>query len=1075
MLVLVIGLGSYQAAIGSDPYGLIHFARDLSRGIFFSDFPVYGYVKTDWEPGISYFVLGGNYVAAEGRMYCKYEVGYPLLLAAAIVLFGNDAVYLFNGIILVLILGSYFAFVRDVYDNRPGNRYLALFSLFLLCILADKIWGLAVKPVRDLSSMLFLITGFWLLIRSLKRSPRLRLPCLLAGSFALGFSASIRLPNILALLPAVVYLLTRLAGRVNWKKGLIVVLLAALGCGIGVAPVLVQNKLARGTAMIPPRPGVIQENGEEEGNEEGTPDPENMTGEKDSPPAARLFGAVYRSFFTFGAEKPPSPLWVGFLRTTGRDTMKYFFGIYGLALTALGLLGLVTGWKRPAVRYICLGMPIIFIVFYSMWVHLMDRYMVVAHPFLIILIAGGIGRLFEFRSSKWILWFGPLLIGADIFFRWMLNREYGLGVTDLFALAVLVGIWLVAAREPIRGLKFLRYPILCIILFGIFVCRMLPYRLAARETFQLPQAHRFGEAIDRVAPAGSVIFATKPVTQLISLFSGSDSIRSFEIERLGVSLVDGGGRILDRGVPLFLFDSSGGRRDGSKYVPLLRKYFDVTTAAELRAADYHLSHEFGRPVCTLYRIERWNRKEVDLDIAGLKEGEDYLMTLNARTIWADYPDRSRVEVLLNGRPLDVALKDNINYLFLPARLLRNPDSILTIKSDQPLPRMMDFSVQSVWSPYTIIFGERAKVPEYFLLSGFERFHWQDKYFYRLLWEKTGEVMIPTILLPDTELIGEIDLRNGQKVKRPVGLRIGLGKKEITDLDLSWVSNWDTIRFPIPDDAVSGSAGSLRLTAYPLAGYRIPYPDDTWWGALSIKAVTVRRWLRRAWLETPSAGYCFVAFEIIPPPGVDNCGEPYRVLVSGRAVRDDLRGAVQRLLLDPGQVSAPVTGLTVESAASGCPALLRTRPVVARPGEDLDIDIGGEDDWAYLAEGFSKPELFLDKGEGRWTSGTAVLEVPLFSGSGHGAALVLEILDSPPAGIPPEERKCAVYLDGKQIGVISLRPGGGTYRQALPLPDLPARLAKIELFVPLWSPSSYYETADKRLLGIMLDRVKIEYR
>ncbi len=1040
ILVIFSGLKGYDVALGSDPFGLVHFARHLAEGRFYSDFPVYNWFKGGWAPGESHFVLLGNYLVKNGRIYCKYAIGFPLFLAGLIKVFGTDAAYIANIFVVGVFLWFYFKLAEMIFAQWRHGIFLALLGSFLFIILIEKVWSLAMKPSRDLLALTVLITGLYWGIRALRRWPAVRWFSLVLGAFCLGYSGSTRLPNVLVGVPVGLYLLVRLRSPACWSKRVAVVVLAGFLFIVGLVPIFLQNYATEGNPLHPPRPEITQ-----------------------------------RAVFKVKDVESPAPLWIGFLATTGPDTLKFFGKLYGVSLTALIILGLISGWKSPEIKYLCLGIPLIFILFYSMWVHLMVRYMTIAQPFFILLVVAGVGKVLDPHVRKWVLWVGPVLIGADVLLRLLLNHEYGLGVIDFFVLAFTVGLWLIAARESSGWKTTSRHMILACAVFTLFLVKFGPGWFSTRCIFQLPQARQFGQAIDRLAPPGSVIFATKPVSQYISLFSRSHSIRVFDIERVGIELREGCQRMLDRPVSLFLFDASGGRREGGKYIPILRKYFDVTPVGTFRGNDFCLSDQFGQPVCTLYRIERWNRKEVDLDIAGLKEGEDCLMTLNARTIWADYTDRSRVEVLLNGRPLDVALKDNINYLFLPARLLRSPDSVLTIKSDQPLPRMMDFSVQSVWSPYTITFGDRAKVPEYFLLSGFERFHWQDKYFYRLLWEKTGEVMIPTILLPDTALIGEIDLRNGQKVKRPVGLRIGLGKKEITDLDLSWVSNWDTIRFPLPDDAVSGRAGSLRLTAYPLAGYRIPYPDDTWWGALSIKAVTVRRWLRRARFETPSAGYCFVAFEITPPPGVDNCGEPYRVLVSGRAVRDDLRGAVQRLLLDPGQVSSPATGLAVESAASGCPALLRTRPVVARPGEDLDIDIGGEEDWAYLAEGFYKPELFSDKGEGRWTSGTAVLEVPLFSGSGHGAELVLEILDGPPAGIPPEERKCAVYLDGKQIGIISLRPGGGTYRQALALPDLAARLAKIELFVPLWSPSSYYETADKRLLGIMLDRVKIEYR
>jgi hypothetical protein len=1070
LLVLIMGLGSYHAALGSDPYGIVHFARDLARGSLFSDYPVYGYFKTEWGPGESYFVLHGNYLAEEGRMYCKYTIGFPLLLAASIRCFGDNSVFFFNIFTLLLFLGLYFALAREVFRDRPSSRYLAIFSLFLIFILINKLWGLAVKPVRDLSAMLFLVAGFYLEIKSLKKLPRANILCLVLGAFCLGFSGSIRLPNIMAAVPAGLFFLTRIVGRVNWKRGLAILTLAVVCFVLGITPALVQNRLTTGSIMLPPRPGVFQK------VEAGNSSPALETEVKENAPSrpVKLIQGVYRSFLDFQAKSPPSPLWVGFLPTTGLDTLEYFLKLYGPALILLGLIGLVTGWKRPEIRYICLGLPLIFIVFYSMWVHLMVRYMIVAHPFLILLIAGGIGKILEIRNRRWVLWLGPLVIGVDIAVRLILNRKYGLGPTDLFALAVVIGLWLVAARESAGCSSSPRYIALAGILFALFLGRLIPYRLQARDTFQLPQARKFAANIDRIVPEGAVIFATKPVSQLISLFARSYSIRSFEFERLNVDLNDGCQRILDRGISLYLLDASGGRRDGAKYIPLLRKYFDATPVGTLAGDEYNLTEPFGKPVCTIYQITPWNRKEVKIDISGLKEaGAAYLMTINARTIWADYADRTGVEVLLNGESLDLKLKDNINYILLPARLLRYPDSVLTLLSDQPLPRQMDLMVRNVWAPYTIQFGDRARIPDYFLIDGFRRFNYQDRYYRRLLWEKPGRIQIPTVVIPDTSIIGQLDLRNGQKVPRPVGLKVMLDGEEIADLDLSRVGGWEEVRFAIPDDVVSSVESELGLFAYPREGYEIPRPDDDWWGALSLKAVIIKRWLTEAFLDTPVKGDYFVSFIIKPDPGADDCLEPYRVRVDGRVVRDGVRDELQRLFLSPDQVSVPVTELEVESAPTGCPALMESRPVVVGPEGELVIDLGGEWDWAYLEDGFYLPELFDDERTVRWTAETAALVVPLFPREGKEPVLTIHLLGGHPPAFPPESRKLDVFLDGVKIETIPLEGGERSYRCRLPSAGPAARLARLQLVTPPWEPGRY-GINDQRLLGILIDRVVIEY-
>ena len=1039
LLVAIFGLGGYYAALGSDHYGLVHFAEHLAEGHLFSSFPVYNWFKPDWGRDEYHFVLHGNYITDGSRMYCKYAIGYPLVLALGIRLFGLNSVYLANIFFLLLLLWFFFKLAQTIFKDWKYGPYLALTGMLLLLVLINKAWSLSLKPSRDLPALTFLVAGLFFGIKALGRLPRVNWFCLVLGGFCLGYSVAVRLPYVLAGLPVGLYLLVKAIGKAPWKKVVAVILLAGFFFLVGLLPVLTQNYLVEGNPFRPPRPEITK-----------------------------------KAVVSVKEVKSPPPLWLPFILTTGPDTLRYFGELYGVSLTALMLIGLAAGWKSPEIRYLCLGLPLLFIVFYSMWVHLMVRYMIIAQPFLLILIAAGVGKVLDPGARKWVLWLGPVLIGADILVRVSLNREHGLGPVDFFALAFTISLWLVAARESGGWRTPSRYLVLVCVLFVLFLAKFGPAWFSSRRIFQLPQARKFGRDVDRLVPADSVIFATKPISQLISLFTGSYSIRSFEIERMKVGLKEGCRRMLDRGTSLFLIDATGGRRDGGKYIPILRKYFDLTPVGTLKGEDYCLTGQFGKPFCAIYEITDWSKKEVEAVISGLAEGEGYLMSLNARTIWADYGDRSRVEVSLNGERLAARIRDGLNFLYLPARLLHYPRSTLTFASDQPLPRRMNFEVRSVWEPYTITFGERATVPEYFLVNGFAEFHWQDRYYRRLLWETPGTVKIPTIIVPDTRIIGQLDIRNGQKIPRPVGLKVMLDGKEIADLDLSGVGNWEEARFVIPDDAVSSVESELGLLAYPRAGYEIPYPDDEWWGALSLKAVIVKRWLTKVFLDTPIKGDYFVSFIIKPDPGADNCREPFRVRVDGRVVRDGVRNELQRLFLAPDRVRVPVTKLEVESALPGCPALMESRPVVVGPEGELVIDLGGERDWAYLEDGFYLPELFDDKQTVRWTAETATLVVPLFSREGKEPVVTIHLRGGHPPAFPPESRKLDVLLDGIKIETIPLKGGERSYQCRLPSAGPEARLARLQLVTPPWDPRRYGMN-DQRLLGVLIDRVVIEYR
>ncbi|MCX6348131.1 MAG: hypothetical protein NTV79_01315, partial [Candidatus Aureabacteria bacterium] len=249
--VLVIGLFTHYAGLGSDSYGVVHFAQHLSRGKFYSDYPVYHWFKTDWEKGKGYWVLGGNYHLRDGKMFCKYMIGYPLLLAASLRLFGACSIYFFNIFSLVLLLLLYFLFVREVLSFRSHRDLLALGATVLLLLLIEKIWDTAVKPVHDLPALTVLIAGLYLGIRSLANRGRISWGFLVSGSFCLGFSGSVRLPNVLIAFPAAAYLFSRLIGKARAGKIWLVIAAVAIAFALGLVPVLIQNQLSTGNPLKP--------------------------------------------------------------------------------------------------------------------------------------------------------------------------------------------------------------------------------------------------------------------------------------------------------------------------------------------------------------------------------------------------------------------------------------------------------------------------------------------------------------------------------------------------------------------------------------------------------------------------------------------------------------------------------------------------------------------------------------------------------------------------------------------------------------------------------------------------------
>lgn len=1035
MVVLIFGLGSYTAGLGSDPYGIVHFARHLARGRIFSDYPVYNWIRPDWRPDEAYFVLHGNYVIRGGKMYCKYSVGFPLLLALSIRIFGPDSVYFVNIFVLLILLWFYFKLGRMIFSGWAGGEFLALFCPLLLIVLIDQVWALALRPSCDLSALMFLITGLFLGVRAFKYSPRVSYPLLLLGAFCLGYSGTIRLPNVLAGLPAGAYLLARLIGRVRWPRLVAVLVLAVFSFAIALTPAFLQNYFSSADPLRPPRPEI-----------------------QDTLDAA--------------AESPPSPLWIGFLLHTGPDTLGFFWRLYGPALAFLILLGLVMSRKSKELSCLCLGIPLIFMVFYSMWVHLMTRYMLIAQPFLILLAVAGCGRLFQVKRNSWIILSGLPLLAADLWMRWRLRYEYGMENLDFFVVFFEVSVWILAGWGRVwraRG----RFMALSLVLFFLFLLKFGPDWVTSRRIFQLPEARRFGRDIDRIAPEGSVIFATKPISQYIALFSASNCIRPFEIGRIGIDSRRGCLNLLQQGVPLYLFDNSGPKRDAGKALPLFREYFDVTPAGRFRGERYRLTDKFGKPVCTLYKIEPWTRREVEVKIPVPAGAGDSLLMINVGHLWEADGTRGRLDLDLDGRRLEDRIVNNINYLHLPASLLHPPQSTLRLSSDQPLPREVDFRLQDLRADYAVELANQLNFPDKSAIDTFDESRLRDGDYVRLGWRRPGVIAVPTIVLPGTELVGEIKVKKVQELPSPLVLRVALNGEVIAEKELAPGVEWEEIKFPLPSACVTSPRGELEFTAYPRDDYELSATQDRW-GALFFESVKVKRHSKEVLLPPADKDDCFLAFRFSLDAKERPCPGPYRVLVDQEEAGSVAGDGVQRLLLKPGRVRRPVSVLRVVSADRSCSALLAPDPFLWSPKTELIVDIGGKEDWAFIEEGFYAEEVHLNKTPVRWTEGTARLIVPLIPRRGEKVSLSLKVVDTGPSrpGPPPEVR---IEMRGRKIGAVRLNAGGGVYR--IPLSDEPAEpgLAAITVTASPWQPSRYLGTADKRKLGVMLDRLEVKYK
>jgi len=1024
-------MASYSAALGSDPFGIVHFAGHLSRGMLFSDFPVYDWFKRDWAPGEAHFVLHGNYIADGQRLFCKYTIGFPLILAGFIRVLGPGSVYFANVVVLVILLAAEYGLARSFLRNFTGDRLLALIAPILLMVLVNKIWGLALRPARDLSALALLVLGFYLGAVGLGRAPRLRWGAVGAGAFCLGFAGSVRFPNVLAAVPAFVYLLERLLRKSTLRRGTAAVLLAVLCFGLGLVPALYQNLESTGNFLKPPRPEIVDRN------------PVQVEGETN-----------------------PPPLWLGFFKTTAPETLGYFWRLYGPFFLGLILLGAAALRRSPGALIVCLGVPAVFVLFYSMWVHLMIRYMMVAQPFLVVLAVAGCGYLLA-APRRWAVVLLPPVLLLDWAARSRLPHAYGLEYVDTPVLIFGVFLWIAAAWPSRPRRARLRVLFLAAGVAAVFLGRYpAVLRDQAEEAFQLPQARRLGADIDALVPPGSVIFATKPVSEYINLFTRSYSLRPFEMARMRVETRAGIERILERGTGVFLIESSGWKRDARKAEPSLLYHFDLKEAGAVRGADYNLEKRFGRPVSRIFEVVPWRPGPVSSVLKVPAGDGPWLFSLDARAFNRAGPRRA--EVALGGLRLASSLENGRNFFVVPRGALPGPEAVLTVDASDPVPRDLAPRLQPLDRPWEVDLGAEPDFPGDYARDGFSEARLRDADAVRLWWGQTGRAVVPTPGGSGYELFAVLKLANVRGAPRPAFLRVALNGTPVADLDLSDLARgWREYRVALPSRALVGLRGVLELTPFVPAGNPIS-PDENRVGAFLAGGLVVERCPLQLGMALPPGKSSFLAFQVESGEGATVCRPPYVFFVDSDRLGEAPAPGVQRVLLPPG----PGGGAFLEafSRQGGCRVPFSPEYLLVPSAPAFEIDVGGDADWAFAETGFYGAERHLGTETVRWTSGLSRLVVPLFSGMETGGEVRFRAFNlAPPAAGPIS---VTVRLAGRVLGTVSPPPGEGVYRFPFSPDGFFPRLAVLEFESSTWRPSDFGGGADDRELGVMLDWIRL---
>ena len=574
LLLAAYALLNYNALLNADSYTYLIYARTLARGSLFGEAGFFEIFKDRWPEGRSVDLHSGLRHMIDGRVYHGIEMGYPLFLAGAMVIAGPGAVYFINPILFIWLIIVFFLTVRLVFFKSPQRELVALLSLLILILLPpDRLLSSATKIMRDIPPLTFIMTGFYCLLYAL-RPGRHSGRWLFVGAFFLGMATLIRFHYLIMALPFFLYLIASLrAGR---KEGLKVgagnIVFALMGFAVFAVPVLIRDILVNGDLFFTIR--IILNH--------------LLVGSDPS----RLFSPDHFS---------SSGLWY----------LDYLARNYAPCLIFLGMVGLVVGLKIRAIRLLLLPAALLHFLIFAFFRYHHSRYLLPIYPVISCLIGYGI-----IVSLNWIISITSRSSAGNL--KGNLCRAAGgllliclilLGVFDplpvlstrnavlmVFSMALLIG-----PGNKVNSRKLLYLLLIC--LTFLLAVRVVP-SVIHPHSFNLSDARRLKDEIEKYVPPGSLILSTRYLKQNIDYYTDCYSLNIHQPGLpWGLSIEEALREVMDSGVAVFVLDNKG-KRKAAKFLPVLREHFDLKPVTRLRSEDLgvHMRYVSEKKYLNLYQV-----------------------------------------------------------------------------------------------------------------------------------------------------------------------------------------------------------------------------------------------------------------------------------------------------------------------------------------------------------------------------------------------------------------------------------------------------------------------------------------
>lgn len=825
MLCIVIALLAayvmlnYNALLNADSYAYLIYARDLARGSVFGEVGFYEIFKDLWPTSRSVDLHSGLRHLIDGRVYYGIEMGYPLFLAGAMTIAGAGAVYFVNPLLFLWLSIIFFLAVRLIFSRSRDREIVALISMLLMLLIPpDRILSSATKIMRDIPPLTFIMTSFYCLLLG-RRPERYSRTWVFIGAFFLGLATLIRFHYLVMALPFFLYLIASLrAGpKKGIKWGMSYILFAFIGLAIFAVPVVIRDLLVRGDVFFTAR--VVL----------------NHLTVVSAP--TKLFSLEYFS---------SSGLWY----------LDFLNRSYGPVLLLLFLVGIAAGLKNRPIRFLLLPAALFHFLIFAFFRYNHSRYLLPIYPVISCLIGYGImvslnwilliiSRSTPSNVRKWLCRIAGMVILIGMIVTIVLEQESILSARNavmlIFSLALLLGAprrtsWM-NSRILLAGLS--------ICLMFLVAIQVVP-SIVHPYSFKLSDVRRLKTEIEKYAPPGSLILATRYLKQNIDYYTDCNSMNIHQPGLpWGLSTEEALRKVMDFGIEVFVLDNKG-KRKASKFLPILREHFDVVPVARWQSKDLGIQIRYvsENKYLNLYRVLPWKGKEVEFTLSPASKKDQLLIIDTGES--GETPNREWMRLWVEDKRLEGDLMGGVNYVFLDRKDVASSPVVIKLESDLPLPAEIPVRyLGNIVRGFRIDVGESAKIKDwYFLDEGFfnDLSHKRN----RTIFDR-GAIRVPSFSVPGKTTKARLRVRNKLGKLSPLIMSLSLDGEIIQEKVLPPSLEWQEFDFSLPVSPVQVGTSFLEISA------RAEKPTWQTEECAGRKGRLAVDWVKVNWVSEPPGG------------------------------------------------------------------------------------------------------------------------------------------------------------------------------------------------------------------------------